>query len=108
MLILRPFAEKTSEPPNLQNTSMAPVQPSPTMTEAKYEKLKREKRQLQVLLHNYQNEFIKAHGRKVQYPEDRLPVQREYERYRVRNHRKKKKKNELAKKGFLFFLSDSL
>ena len=63
--------------------------------------LKKEKKQLQLRLHEYQNEFIKQHGRKVvgyitslnhsstevilqvQYVEDRLPVQEEYDRYKV-------------------------
>jgi hypothetical protein len=45
--------------------------------------MKREKRKLQLQLHQYQNEFVAQHGRKVQYLEDRLPVQKEYERYKV-------------------------
>jgi hypothetical protein len=49
-----------------------------------YKVLKKEKRQLQIMLHNYQEEFIKQNGRKVQYLEDRLPVQKEYDRYKVR------------------------
>ena len=44
--------------------------------------MKKEKRKLQLKLHEYQNEFQKKHGRKVQYLEDRLPVQEEYERYK--------------------------
>src|SRR3990167_1289442 len=48
-----------------------------------YLKIKREKRQLQCYLHQYQANFMKQHGRKVQYVQDREPVQGEYERYRV-------------------------
>ena len=50
---------------------------------AEYMKIKREKRQLQCYLHQYQANFMKQHGRKVQYVQDREPVQNEYDRYRV-------------------------
>ena len=46
-------------------------------------KLKNEKRQLQIYLHQYQANFIKQHGRRVQFVQDREPVQKEYDRYRV-------------------------
>jgi hypothetical protein len=50
---------------------------------AEYKHLKQEKRRLQIFLHEYQNDFIAKHGRKVQTREDREPAQHEYERYRV-------------------------
>lgn len=48
-----------------------------------YQALKKEKRQLQCYLHQYQADFIKKNGRRVQYFQDRAPVQTEYDRYRV-------------------------
>lgn len=48
-----------------------------------YSSLKTEKKKLQIFLHEYQNEFIQAHGRKVSTREDRLPVQSQYDRYKV-------------------------
>lgn len=53
-----------------------------TFSNQDYLTLRAEKRRLQVKLHEYQNEFVAKTGRKVQSREDRLPVQREYERYR--------------------------
>eukprot|EP00026_Physarum_polycephalum_P020409 Phypoly_transcript_22971.p2 GENE.Phypoly_transcript_22971~~Phypoly_transcript_22971.p2 ORF type:complete len:120 (+),score=27.66 Phypoly_transcript_22971:131-490(+) len=49
---------------------------------ANYKSLKTEKKQLQIMLHQYQNDFVKKHGRKVQFVEDREPVRVEYERYK--------------------------
>lgn len=48
-----------------------------------YIELKKEKRRLQCLLHKYQEDFIVKYGRKVQYLQDREPVQEEYEAYKV-------------------------
>jgi len=50
--------------------------------ELSYEELKKEKRSLQYRLHQYQQTFEQRYGRKVQFLEDRLPVQREYSRYK--------------------------
>ena len=47
-----------------------------------YEELKKEKRTLQYSLHKYQQTFVQQYGRKVQFLEDRLPVQKEYARYK--------------------------
>eukprot|EP00762_Andalucia_godoyi_P007894 ANDGO_01227.mRNA.1 Rho GTPase-activating protein gacJJ len=44
--------------------------------------LRNEKRSLQKQLHDYQNEFQKRYNRKVQYRADRLPMEKEYERYK--------------------------
>ena len=51
---------------------------------AEYLELKKEKRRLQCLLHKYQEDFINKYGRNVQYLQDREPVQKEYEAYKVR------------------------
>ncbi|EGC34418.1 hypothetical protein DICPUDRAFT_98229 [Dictyostelium purpureum] len=48
----------------------------------RYIKVKGEKRTLQIDLHRYQSDFTKKHGRKVQFVEDRVPVQTEYEKYK--------------------------
>jgi hypothetical protein len=46
--------------------------------------LKTEKRALQVRLTAFQKEFVRTHGRRVRYREDRLPMEAEYQRYKVR------------------------
>jgi len=50
--------------------------------EIKLKWLKDEKRQLQILLNAYRKEFISKHGRKMQYVDDRAPIQKEYQRYK--------------------------
>eukprot|EP01094_Clydonella_sp_ATCC50884_P014334 TRINITY_DN2471_c6_g1_i1.p1 TRINITY_DN2471_c6_g1~~TRINITY_DN2471_c6_g1_i1.p1 ORF type:complete len:629 (+),score=207.09 TRINITY_DN2471_c6_g1_i1:355-2241(+) len=79
-------AEKAGEPKSPRSSSPATSSKSSTSSDVpdakKYKALKKEKRKLQLKLHEYQNEFFKKHGRKVQYLEDRLPVQEEYERYK--------------------------
>ena len=52
-------------------------------TNSEYIALKKEKKRLQCFLHQFQAEFITQHGRKVQYAQDRAPVQREYDEYKV-------------------------
>ncbi len=52
-------------------------------TDSHYVALRAEKKRLQVVLHNYQNQFLQQHGRKVQSKVDREPLQREYQRYKV-------------------------
>ena len=44
--------------------------------------LKKQKRELQCLLHRFQADFVKQHGRQVTSAEDKLPIQKEYEQYR--------------------------
>eukprot|EP01119_Soliformovum_irregulare_P024041 TRINITY_DN8538_c0_g1_i1.p1 TRINITY_DN8538_c0_g1~~TRINITY_DN8538_c0_g1_i1.p1 ORF type:complete len:582 (+),score=81.17 TRINITY_DN8538_c0_g1_i1:51-1796(+) len=56
--------------------------PSPSPMQQDHAALKAEKRKLQLRLHEFQNEFVVKHGRKVSSREDRLPIQQEYERYR--------------------------
>lgn len=51
---------------------------------AEYIALKKEKRRLQCFLHQFQSEFISKNGRKVQYVQDRQPVQKEYDEYKVK------------------------
>lgn len=46
--------------------------------------LKREKRELQVKLRDYEEKFMAQHGRKVRYHRDIVPVAAEYKRYKVR------------------------
>lgn len=62
--------------------STTPSGTSKAVVDEQQKALKKEKRQLQLFLHKYQEEFIARNGRKVQYLEDRLPVQREYDRYK--------------------------
>ncbi|KAJ3213984.1 hypothetical protein HDU67_002243 [Dinochytrium kinnereticum] len=45
-------------------------------------KLKQEKKQLQLQLHKYQDEFKRKHGRPIQTAEDRAPIRVEYRRYK--------------------------
>eukprot|EP01028_Stygiella_incarcerata_P002491 TRINITY_DN1468_c1_g2_i3.p1 TRINITY_DN1468_c1_g2~~TRINITY_DN1468_c1_g2_i3.p1 ORF type:complete len:855 (-),score=237.84 TRINITY_DN1468_c1_g2_i3:167-2731(-) len=63
-----------------------------------HDRVKAEKRQLQKKLHEYQNEFFKLHGRKVQYRADRLPMEKDYERYKFLRE-VLKKLEELQQKG---------
>jgi len=49
---------------------------------AEYKALKKQKRELQCLLHRFQEDFVMEHGRKVQHAEDRAPIQKEYDAYR--------------------------
>ncbi|GAM18680.1 hypothetical protein SAMD00019534_018550 [Acytostelium subglobosum LB1] len=55
---------------------------SPNVLQERQSRLKHEKRTLQMDLHRYQTDFTKKHGRRVQFLDDRLPVQKEYERYK--------------------------
>jgi hypothetical protein len=48
-----------------------------------YKSLKKEKRKLQILLHEFQNNFVEKTSRKVSTKEDRKPIQKEYDRYQV-------------------------
>lgn len=57
--------------------------PAALANNAQYRELRREKRVLQAKLQKYQQEFVSHHGRKVKYRADRLPVEQEYERYKV-------------------------
>lgn len=54
---------------------------SPQMEEA-LQDLKREKLSLQKALHKFQEEFVAKNGRKVQYKADRLPMEKQYARYK--------------------------
>ena len=54
----------------------------PKEANALYLAIKDRKRTLQVFLHHYQTEFMAKHGRKVQYVEDRAPIQTEYLAYK--------------------------
>merc|ERR1711879_27033 len=47
-----------------------------------YIHLKKEKKRLQRILTQYQTEFVQKNGRKVQYLEDRAPIQSEYDAYK--------------------------
>ncbi|KAF2073654.1 hypothetical protein CYY_005039 [Polysphondylium violaceum] len=48
----------------------------------RYHLVKTEKRTLQIELHKYQSDFMKKHGRKLQFVEDREPVQVQYTKYK--------------------------
>jgi len=48
----------------------------------RYHLIKTEKRTLQIELHRYQSDFMKKHGRKLQFVEDREPVQVQYTKYK--------------------------
>ncbi|KAJ3381393.1 hypothetical protein HDU84_005139 [Entophlyctis sp. JEL0112] len=54
----------------------------PLTDNERYALLRHEKKTLQILLHNFQNDFMKKNGRKVKTFEDRIPVQAEYARYK--------------------------
>eukprot|EP01113_Clastostelium_recurvatum_P045421 TRINITY_DN7803_c0_g1_i3.p1 TRINITY_DN7803_c0_g1~~TRINITY_DN7803_c0_g1_i3.p1 ORF type:complete len:923 (-),score=232.41 TRINITY_DN7803_c0_g1_i3:31-2799(-) len=54
----------------------------PPDQQATYRSLRAEKKQIQIALHQYQNDFVSRTGRRVQYIEDRLPVKLEYDRYK--------------------------
>lgn len=57
--------------------------PKPSLdSSAEYKALKKQKRELQCLLHRFQEDFVAQHGRKVQHAEDRAPIQKEYDTYR--------------------------
>ena len=45
--------------------------------------LKKEKRELQIKLREYEDNFMAQHGRKVRYHRDIIPVAAEYKRYKV-------------------------
>ncbi|KAI8850888.1 hypothetical protein BC829DRAFT_388546 [Chytridium lagenaria] len=47
-----------------------------------YKRLRQEKKQLQLQLHSYQDEFKKKNGRAIQTTEDRAPIKAEYNRYK--------------------------
>jgi len=51
---------------------------------AEYEKLLAEKKDLQLRLNQFQEEFVQKHGRKILYETDKSEIQSEYDRYKVR------------------------
>eukprot|EP01096_Ripella_sp_DP13-Kostka_P012890 TRINITY_DN5474_c0_g1_i2.p1 TRINITY_DN5474_c0_g1~~TRINITY_DN5474_c0_g1_i2.p1 ORF type:complete len:522 (+),score=188.24 TRINITY_DN5474_c0_g1_i2:231-1796(+) len=85
---LRPLYQQYRELTQIIDNTVAPpvparaTGPKPSVVDEQQKLLRKEKRQLQLFLHKYQEEFIARNGRKVQYLEDRLPVQREYDRYK--------------------------
>jgi len=69
-------------PDELDEVSQKSPKREENASEVKLKRLKDEKRQLQILLNAYQKEFVAKHGRKMQYVEDRAPIQKEYQRYK--------------------------
>jgi hypothetical protein len=61
--------------------------------------LRSEKRTLQRQLHEYQDEFQKRYGRKVQYRADRFPMEKEYERYKFLRARVQEMEELLQQRG---------
>jgi hypothetical protein len=65
----------------------APAIPDPLVlpleANEEYKKLKEEKRSLQRYLHQYQMNFIAKNRRRMQYLQDREPVKKEYNEYKV-------------------------
>ncbi|TPX44352.1 hypothetical protein SeMB42_g04362 [Synchytrium endobioticum] len=52
-----------------------------------YKQLRADKRQLQIMLHNFQEQFKKENGRNIQTSVDREPVAAEYKRYKeIKEH----------------------
>lgn len=76
--------QQSIQSPNLTLSSSNGNLSTMTRQELKerYIKVKNEKRNVQVDLLKYQTEFMKKHGRKVQFTEDRIPVQSEYGKYK--------------------------
>jgi hypothetical protein len=47
-----------------------------------HQKLFAEKKELQIKLNHFQQEFERQHGRKIMYEEDKAPIAAEYARYK--------------------------
>ncbi|TPX36914.1 hypothetical protein SmJEL517_g01089 [Synchytrium microbalum] len=61
---------------------LAQVEGEETEDQKIYKQLRSDKRQLQVMLHNFQEQFKKENGRNIQTSVDREPVAAEYKRYK--------------------------
>lgn len=59
-----------------------PSGPSSVLEDPVYKSLKAEKKVLQAELHAYQAAFEREHNRKVKYAEDKMPIKRQYLRYK--------------------------
>jgi len=79
---LRPLYQRYRDLSKLTGQTDTDVKPVPLEENLDYKLLKKEKRQLQLQLHQYQSDFLKNNGRPIKYVEDRVPVQKQYDRYK--------------------------
>mmetsp|Transcript_26986 Transcript_26986/g.34802 ORF Transcript_26986/g.34802 Transcript_26986/m.34802 type:complete len:689 (-) Transcript_26986:255-2321(-) len=69
--------------PHRPSHTLSPTSsPTPTDRVSEIENLKRTKRELHIMLKNYERQFKQQHGREVSSPDDIAPVEKEYQKYK--------------------------